>query len=176
MSKSPKLYSRLTPPAGGVGTYSTLWMAADHLLMVQSTGFTEDYARVWFRDIKGFFVVKSERQFWWGVMWGGFVLVSLLVSIVATFRGVWVVRVFLLLPSVVGFAWNLLLGATCRVFVVTHVQTARLPSIVRRRKAQKLLARLEPLIRSQQPVPVAPPPPTLPGVAPETPVAPPSPA
>jgi hypothetical protein len=67
--------------------------------------------------------------------------------------------------SAVFLVWNYLLGPGCTAYVVTGVQTAVLPSIVRRRKARKVLAIVEPVITAiQADMAAAPPagPPSLP--------------
>ena len=46
--------------------------------------------------------------------------------------------------------WNQLLGPGCTLHNVTGVQTARLEAVVRWRRAEKLLARLQPLIEAAQ--------------------------
>ena len=38
--------------------------APDHMLIVQSTGFTEEYKRIFYRDIRYVEVRKSQRQLW----------------------------------------------------------------------------------------------------------------
>jgi hypothetical protein len=45
---------------------------------------------------------------------------------------------------------NLILGRTCRCFLRTAVQTEQLPPLDRVRRAQKVFARLRPLIAAAQ--------------------------
>ena len=52
--------------------------------------------------------------------------------------------------GVMALLWNYLLGPGCVVYVVTRVQTQPLPSLVRIKKARKVLARLTPLIAAAQ--------------------------
>lgn len=151
MPKPPRTYTRLTRRSASVASYKSLWLAADHLLIVNSNGYTEEYQRLQFRDIKGLFLIGSDRRLYWGLPWG----------VIAAFSGVALANamsndeipvfsgLFLGL-SLIALVWNHLLGAGCRTFVVTGVQTAPLPSIVRRRKARKIFARLQPLIAAAQ--------------------------
>ena len=166
MSKTPRIYEQLTRPATSVGSYRTLWFAEDHLLLVNSTGYSEGYRRIQFSDIKGFFVIPSDRRLLWYVPW----------VIFALFSGVFLINTLfsaetpyvsgsILAFSLVLIAWNYLLGPTCLAYVVTGVQTAQLPSLVRRRKARKVLGRLQPLIAAVQ-ADMAPPPPLPPVEAP----------
>lgn len=163
MTKPPKLYSRLTGTARGIGKYQSLWLADGHLMIVTSTGYTESYARLELRDIKGFFITASDRRMGWGIAWGLFSALFVAIFIAnwgdpapPIFSGI-----FLAL-SLGLFAWNHLLGPGCRAYAVTGVQTAPLPAIVRMKKARAVLGRLQPLIEAAQadlvpPVPVAPP-------------------
>jgi hypothetical protein len=166
MPKTPRIYEQLTRPATSVGSYRTLWFANDHLLLVNSTGYSEDYRRIQFSDIKGFFVIPSDRRLLWYVPW----------IIVALFSGVFLINTLssshkpyfsgaIFAVSLVFIAWNYLLGPTCLAYVVTGVQTAQLPSLVRRRKARKVLARLQPLVAALQ-ADITPPPPVPPVEAP----------
>ncbi len=151
MAKAPKLYTRLSRNMASVGTYQSLWLGADHILIVTSTGYTESYARLQLRDIKGFFITTSERRLAWGVTWGCFSAVFLLAVIVNSggpdlpyFSGGGLLFFGALL------LWNHLLGPSCHAFVVTGVQTAKLPAMVREKKALRLLGRLQPLIEAAQ--------------------------
>jgi|CZKI01.1.fsa_nt_gi hypothetical protein len=151
MPKPPRIYERLTRPATSVASYKSLWLAADHLLIVSSTGYTEDYQRLQFSNVRGFFVIPSVRRLLWSIPWGIMALVS------AGFLGTTLysgqrptVSGSFLAVSAVLLLWNHLLGPSCSVFVVTRVQTARLPSLVRRRKARRVLARLQPIIAGFQ--------------------------
>ena len=56
----------------------------------------------------------------------------------------------LLVLGLLAILWNHILGPGCTAHVVTGVQTALLPSVVRRRKARKVLAAVVPAIREIQ--------------------------
>jgi hypothetical protein len=159
MPKTPRIYERLTRPATSVGSYKSLWFAADHLLLVNSTGYSEDYQRIQFSDIKGFFVIPSDRRLLWHLPWVVFALFSGVFLANTLFSGGKpYVSGAILSFSLIFIAWNHLLGPSCTAFVVTGVQTAQLPSMVRRRKTRKALSRLQPLIAGQQSKLVSPPP------------------
>ncbi len=159
MPKTPSLYERLTRPAASVASYRSLWMAADHLLLVNSTGYSEDYQRIQYSDIKGFFVMPSDRRLYWHVPWVICLLFSgvFLANTLYSGKQPYVSGAFLSL-SLVFIVWNQMLGPGCTTFVVTGVQTAPLPSLVRRRKAHGVLARLQPRIAGLQAGMLAPPP------------------
>lgn len=151
MPKTPRIYERLTRPATSVGSYRSLWMATDHLLLVNSTGYTEDYQRIQYSDIKGFFVIPSDRRLFWHVPWVICALFSGIFVAYALYSGKrpYFSGTFLAL-SLIFIAWNHLLGPSCTALVVTGVQTAPLPSMVRLRKTRKALARLQPLVAAVQ--------------------------
>ena len=175
MATAPKSYTRLTRNASGIGSYASLWLGDDHLMIVTSTGYSESYARLQFRDIKGFFVTASARRYIWGAVWGVVTAIFGTVVIVQLVNGNTPVfsAIFLGLAAIM-VAWNHVLGPGCQLFVVTGVQTVQLPSVVRLKKARRLLGRVQPLIEAAQadlvvaPVAVAEPPPltALPTVAP----------
>jgi len=172
MAKAPRTYTRLTRRTPSVATYQCLWLAADHLLVVTSTGYTEEYRRVRLRDIKGLFVIGSDRRLYFGLPWAVIALISggsLISTLVA--RSVPGVSVIFLALSLAALLWNYLLGPGCKAFVVTGVQTALLPSLNRRPKTRKVFARLEPLIAAAQ-ADLGAPQPEPRGVAPADPAAP----
>ncbi|MDB6094617.1 MAG: hypothetical protein JWM32_2179 [Verrucomicrobia bacterium] len=170
MPKTPRTYQRLTRPTSSIGSYNSLWVAKDHLLIVKSNGYSEEYQQLQLRDIQGICIVDSGRRFNWALGWGTVAAVSGLFTIGSYFahETPWVSGV-ILIPSLVAFTWNQLLGAGCQVVVMTGVQAAKLPSLVRWPKARKVLARIRPLIDAAQadlltqPVaaPVEPPPPLV---------------
>jgi hypothetical protein len=151
MPKTPRTYERLTRPATSVGSYRSLWLAKDHLLLVNSSGYSEDYQRIQFSDIRGFFVIPSDRRLLWNVPWIFFGLFSgvFLINTLNSGKEPYVSGTILAF-SLLLLAWNYFLGPTCIAYVVTGVQTAQLPSLVRRRKARKVLARLQPLVAAVQ--------------------------
>ena len=82
-------YQRLTwarrRPSGFIAfsaTRSSLWLGSDHLLCIDTTGYTENYKRFYFRDIQAIVIRKTEA---WkfvalalGALTGAFSLVAAL--------------------------------------------------------------------------------------------------
>ncbi|MET0262205.1 MAG: hypothetical protein ABW223_04860 [Rariglobus sp.] len=164
MARQPKLYQKLVRRRGGVGTYHSLWLASDHVLMVEANMMTERYQRVWFRDVQGFFVQPSMQSRWvtgigllFFVVFGGLALAGGPVSV-----ALWGVAGLSGLVALYGFIF----ARTCRFHVLTAVQKTQWPNVARRRQVAKLLARLEPLIRDAQKADTVPPP--MPQAATET--------
>lgn len=155
MAKPPKLYQRLTRMRAGLGSYSSLWMAADHLMVVTSMGFNESYRRFYFRDIQAFFVIKSSRYFFFNLVAGLIALVTGAWMVNAMVQaGGWKVdfvgMLFLVVPSWMVLIVNLVKGPSCRVMVITALQKTELKPLSRRRKARQVMAKIEPLIRAAQ--------------------------
>lgn len=151
MATQPKVYTRLTRNAMGVTTFSSLWLAADHLLIVRSTGLFETYSRVMLHDIKAMFVIRSDRRLWWGMGWGLMVLIFAIRALVTALdKDLPIASGICLLLSIAGLILNQWMGPGCAVHVVTGVQTAQLPSLIRWRKTRQVLDRLEPLVRAAQ--------------------------
>jgi hypothetical protein len=129
---------------------SSLWLGPDHLLCIDSTGFTENYKRFYFRDIQAFIVRKTDGYKYWSL---GLCIVGFFFAFMAALTRDSVGRIVLL--SIAGFFWlcmllNLLLGPTTVCYLQTAVQNELLPSIHRLRKARKVLNVLRPLIVSAQ--------------------------
>lgn len=144
--KSP--YRKLTRMSRSIGLMTQLWLGPDHLLQVQSTGYTETYQRFYFRDIQALQVVHGDRRLYYGLTFAGIGLIASLIALAA--EGEWPVFAIIwgvLLPLLL---WNHFLGAGCRVVVVTAVQQERFPSLSRLPKTRRVLAELKPLIEAAQ--------------------------
>ncbi len=151
MAKAPSLYTRLTRSPVNLGVYRSLWLGPDHILQVESTGYTESYQRFGFSDIQAFFIAGSNRRTWWNVIWGIWILITgiFFLAAITSHEVPAVSSVFLAIG--IGFVvWNNALGKSCRVYVVTKVQTVQLGALARRRKAQRILGRLQPMIEAAQ--------------------------
>ncbi|HLP06690.1 MAG TPA: hypothetical protein VK178_00890 [Opitutaceae bacterium] len=154
----PRFYRRLTRNRSGLGTYSSLWLGPDHLLLVTSTGFSESYQRYYFRDIQALVVTDSNR----------FLLILAITGCLLLFLGLGAllavasngVSPWILLPTIptfIVFLWNLILGRTCKVHIVTGVQTVPLPPLSRFRRTRRVFAKIVPLIEAAQASLVPPP-------------------
>lgn len=157
MASQSKVYARLTRNTAGLASYSSVWLASDHLLIVSSTGYSETYARIMLSDIKAFFVTPTGRRLWWGLVWGVIAGVSG-VRVLMTFGygGFPIASGIIFVLSAAASALNWTWGGGCRVQVMTGVQNTVLPALVRRKKTRAVLARLQPLIVAAQADRVAP--------------------
>ncbi len=150
MSALPNRYVKLPGVGHQIGSYTRLYRGNDHLLQVSSVTFSESYKRFYFRDIQAFIVVRTKD---WIVVIGLLLMLALLLTGLAVGVGDSVGSVvlgsfaalLLILALVVG-----LQGPSCRCHVRTAVQTEKLPSLNRLRRAEKILAELTPLIAAAQ--------------------------
>lgn len=151
MATSGPTYQRLTRNTAGVGMYASLWLADDHVMVVRSSGYHESYARLQLSDMKAVFLTKTDRRLWWGIFWGVIAGWSGIVLFITLQRGETPIASAIIFGTgLTAFLWNHFLGEGCRAFVLTGVQTAELPSLVRMKKGRQVLARLQPLILQAQ--------------------------
>lgn len=156
MATTEREYQRL--PGRGIrrggflqitATSSRLWLGRDHLLLVDTNGFTEVYKRFYFRDIAAITLTRTNRRAVWNgiglvfaALFGatGFALGGVTGLIFGCIGGLFV------LLSVL----NVALGPTCVCHLSTAVQTDELASLRRVSQALKVLARLRPLLAAAQ--------------------------
>jgi hypothetical protein len=108
-----------------VGMRNRLYSGPDHLLIVQSTGFTEDYKRIFYRDIRYVVTRKNYRYLWSNISL--VVIIALFFVLHATGVPVVVIATRSAIFSIV-FIINLVRGPTCDCYVSTDVQTLRVPA------------------------------------------------
>jgi hydrogenase/urease accessory protein HupE len=114
-----------------VGMRSRLYTGADHLLLVQSTGYTEDYRRVFFRDIRYVVAEGSHRHFWISFALAAIIGALCLLHLAHL---PWMPILIVIVPFVVGLTINLIRGPACNCYINTGVQTLRIPTPARLNK------------------------------------------
>src|SRR5438105_2306417 len=128
---------------------SSLWLGKDHLLCIDSSGYTETYKRFYFRDIQAFLIRKTDRQKWLGLIL--FVLAGLFFfPAVLTGDGPRIVFGSISGVFVFGFLVNVALGPACACQLRTAVQIEEVPSLGRLRRARKTLNRIRPHLVATQ--------------------------
>ena len=153
-------YQRLTrdriPRQFAVVTASriSLWLGNDHLLLVESNGFTETYKRFYFRDIQAITVQETTRRTVWNSVLAvplAICLIGLLVSSLpaANVPAMITWSIFAVILAV-PFTVNNIRGTACACKLRTAVQTEDLGSVSRVRQAQKVLEKIRPLIAGAQ--------------------------
>jgi hypothetical protein len=140
---------RLPGSGSGLFEHMRLYLAADHLLQVSSSGFTETYRRFYLRDIQAISVRESMHGKVWNGLWGfiAFLFAVIALQVAGPVSFVWwgVTGIFVLF-----LALNVARGPTCVCQLRTAVQVRSLPSLNRVRRAGKVIAQLKPLIEAAQ--------------------------
>ena len=154
MIGSKKPYRRLPGLGRQVQSYTRLWLGADHLLWVESTGFSERYKRFYFRDIQAIIIRKTDRGKIMNYILGSLAGIGYLIgwsagAVWSVFFGFMGSLFLLILFS------NWLLGPTCVCYLRPAVQTEELKSLNRLRTARKVLRRLQPQLTVAQGIPSA---------------------
>jgi hypothetical protein len=129
---------------------SSLWRGADHLLCIDTTGYTETYKRFYFQDIQAIIVCKTDRGKHWnlalGVLMGLFALFAVISKDITTISVLGVISGLFLLALLL----NVLAGPTSISQLRTAVQTEELASLNRLRRARKVRDILRPFIAQAQ--------------------------
>ena len=139
-----------------VATRTSLWLGSDHLLSIDSSGYSEEYKRFYFRDIQAITICGNRRRMIWNC-----VLTVLLIPCLAWITtllfssgtpplGLMIFAGSMTSLFAIPLIVNNLFGATCNCYLRTAVQVEELASLSRIRRAQKALARLRPLIAGAQ--------------------------
>ncbi len=141
----------ISPALGSaLSARSSLWLGKDHLLGVDSSGYTETYKRFYFRDIQAITLRKTYRRLILGILSSAFVALFAVITIASTEAAAsWV------FGSIGGISLliliiNLVKGPTCRCQLRTAVQIEEMPSLNRVSKVHKVLDRIRPLIAAAQ--------------------------
>ena len=125
---------------------STIWVAGDHLLSVESNRMAEEYRRYYFRDIQALVLEKSASGR--TTVTYPLIAILILVTAVALYAGRWLaVFPFLVLAGVAMFE---LLARNCRCLIVTRSSQEFLPAMANVRQSQSALAELQELILAAQ--------------------------
>jgi len=144
------IYRRLTGRKRTLLGYSQLWLAPDHLLLLKSTRFVEQYQRFALADIQAIVVTeRPDRTVAQIAAAGAAILWTLLaLAVPSTF-----VKWFFLSSGGIAIAAaiaDILRGPRCHCLLQTAVSRERLAPVSRIRTARVLLAELGPAIEAVQ--------------------------
>jgi hypothetical protein len=146
---NPAPYLVLSRGGFGWSGYARLRQGPDHLLLVESNGFTENYKRFFFAEIQALTVRRTATGRVWNGIWGGLFLMFALIAL--QFSDVEAVVLWFLTAVFLGaLLANFAFGPTCVCHVRTAVQTEKLTSITRMKRAEKVLAQIRPLLAAAQ--------------------------
>jgi hypothetical protein len=140
---------------------TSLWLGTDHLLFVDSSGYTETYKRFYFRDIQAITTQQTERGRVWSIVLGIAFIFFLFIILFTQPKGSpagWsggemageIVLGSFMAVIVLFLLINIALSPTCKTLLRTAVQTEELPSLCRVRQTRKVLEKIRPLIAAAQ--------------------------
>ncbi len=130
----------------------SLWLTDDHLLSVKSTGYTEDYVRIYLKDLKG--VVAQRTRTW--------MMLNIILGIMLSLFGIGILKtddifsagtiaLFIIgFPFLIVFLVNLIKGPTCKTNLLTPLGLVDIPALNRTRSITSLIKELRPLVAAQQ--------------------------
>jgi hypothetical protein len=150
VAKKPKVYQRL-PGVGARGFQRIrLWEGPDHLLFVASSALGERYKRFYFADIQAIVFRKTAAWLGWAIFLLAAVAIFGLAGVGISETAGRIVMFTITGALLIILAVHAARGPTCRCVIRTAVQIEELPSLKRVRNADKVLARIRPLIESAQ--------------------------
>jgi hypothetical protein len=146
----PSQYRRLTGRCRHLLSYSQLWLGPDHVLLVKSTRFAEDYRRFAFADIQAISVTdlpdRTIYQIAAGVAALAWTLSVLAVASIAA-------KIFFAVTGVLALVLviaDLARGTRCRCYLHTAVSNELLHPVSHRPAARVFLSRIRPMIEAVQ--------------------------
>lgn len=147
-------YRKLPGHRRGFLRGASIWVGPDHLLLVRSLRFREEYKRYYFRDIQAIVTAKAPR---WQVSTPVAAIATLLL-VAWPFAFQAQVRTGISFPGMLGgaalalvVAWFVVSGFfSCRCRIYTAVSSDDLSSLYRTWTARKFLRIVEPLIQQTQ--------------------------
>ena len=148
----PVTYRRLARGTMAMIMRCSLWLGDDHLLSVKSTGYTEEYVRIYLKDLKGIISQRTKTWMMLNILLG--IVVGLCsIGILSTndiFSSGTIALGFFCLPFLVGLVLNLVKGRTCKTTLLTPLGLVDIPALQRTRKVTRLIQELRPLVAAQQ--------------------------
>lgn len=147
-------YMRL-PGRGGSFYKQSLWLGSDHLLSVMNRGYSEDYKRFYYRDVRAIQIRRTSAYSVINVVFGAFLTICVVVQFLGAFFWGWTEGAQVSFAICTGlFAAlclvNVLLGPTCAVHLYTAVHNESMPSLNRLRSANKATQLLRAKVESVQ--------------------------
>jgi hypothetical protein len=150
MAPAEEKYRRLPGRRRGVITGASLWMGSDHILLVKSAWFREEYKRFYLRDIQAIVVAPGPR-FYFSMPMLVFVLVWLFSALpMSAWAGSVVLGWFAATMLMVAAWLAVCIAGGCRCRLYTAVSKDDLPSLFRTWTARRFLRQVQPRIEQVQ--------------------------
>lgn len=148
MPQARSEYKRLPGSRSRLFRRDRLYLGPDHVLLVRSQSFSEEYRRFYYSDIQALVLQERpvrNRRIADSVAIG--VVLAAIVALFATDHPVWGTLLSLV---VLAYSWFALRRQDCKAWLQTAVGTAELPSLCRSRSARKAIALIDERIRTAQ--------------------------
>ena len=142
-------YRKLARNKRGIGKWNSLWLGEDHLLAVESTGYSEEYTRYYLKDIQAVVSRRTMAGKVWNALFGILAVLSLGAVLGGNLKGVPPVTVGAGICAglfLVFLLWNVFRGPTCRCHLLTPVGKEELRPLDRVKDVKRALDRISPLI------------------------------
>jgi hypothetical protein len=143
-------YERLPGRRRGFIRGASLWLGDDHLLLVRSMRFREEYKRFHLRDIQAIVVARTPRIHVSTRAFGLVILYAIAYGIVRGFYARELPYLWAAAAIAVAVWLYISLWDSCRCRIYTAVSSDDLPSIYRTWTARRFLSRVEPRIAEVQ--------------------------
>lgn len=142
--------SQARPEWVAISTRCSLWLGRDHILNLETNGYSETYRRFYFRDIHSITIRQTQRWLYVTVALACVAAVGL--ALAAGISEPVTRYIFAGVGGAFGLAavLNAIPGPSCVCHVRTAVQSESLPALNRVRKAQRVIDRVLPLIEEAQ--------------------------
>lgn len=148
---APFPYRKLPGDFRGFLNRNTMWLGSDHLLMVNSSRFSETYKRFYLRDIQTLIVRQTPRfvlpNYW--VVLAGAAVIALLIGL-NPFREPVFWPAVAIFAGVIVYLYIASMFQSCVCHVITRVNKVELPSLFRLGAAQRFVEVVTPQIIAAQ--------------------------
>ena len=150
MAQARERYRRLPGRRRGILRGSSVWLGADHLLLVKSERYREEYKRFYFRDVQAI-VVAGARRFHLSTRAISIAILWCLAYLVLAHRATWASTALWTVAAGLVVAWVYISAASsCRCRIYTAVSRDELPSVYRTWTARRFLNVVAPRIWEAQ--------------------------
>jgi len=144
-------YRKLPGRLRGVLRGASVWQGPDHLLLVKSVRFREEYRRFYFKDVQAIAVAKAPRFHVSARALLPLIAVPFLAAYLIARPSSPLVMILPILIALLLGAWVIVASQfSCRCRIYTAVSSEELPSVARSWTARRFLARVEPIISAAQ--------------------------
>jgi hypothetical protein len=144
------IYTKLTPTKRNIFGYSQLWLAPDHILLLISSLFAEDYKRFAFADIES--IVVTDRPS--GIVSQVIMIFAALAWMALRFAvDITFFKWFFAVSGALALLWSIVdmaRGQRCRCYLHTRVSKELLAPVNHMKTARKFLAAIRPKIEAAQ--------------------------